>query len=172
MPTGQTALVVPVPAADPLVGPWRDRFDKHAAMGVPAHITVLSPWVDADAVDAALPALRALLPAGRPRFTLRRTAAWDGLCVLEPDPADWFHAVGGAVMARWGLLPYGGRYGEALQPHLTVAYGDPDPDVQSRRFAAIAADLDPRLPLAVEGAVLWVLQNDGERWAPREVLPL
>jgi hypothetical protein len=39
MPLNESALVVP--EAEPLVKPFRDRYDPSAAAGVPAHITLL-----------------------------------------------------------------------------------------------------------------------------------
>lgn len=170
MPTGLTAVVVPVPEADPLVGPWRDRFDKHAAMGVPAHITLLSPFLPPDQLDAARPQLQALLGAAPGQYSLSQLQPWPGLAVLEPRPLTWFLDASRALCRRWGLLPYGGKHGDTVQPHLTVAYGDPDPAVEARRFAEIAADLDPRLPLPCTLRELWVLEREGERWLRRQVL--
>jgi hypothetical protein len=42
MPLNESALVVP--EAEPLVKPFRDRYDPSAAAGVPAHITLLYPF--------------------------------------------------------------------------------------------------------------------------------
>ena len=42
----ESALVVLVPEADPLVGPFRSFFDPSAALGVPAHVTLLYPFVE------------------------------------------------------------------------------------------------------------------------------
>jgi hypothetical protein len=41
---GETALIVAVTAADPLVTVHRQRFDVTAGWGVPAHLTVLYPF--------------------------------------------------------------------------------------------------------------------------------
>lgn len=48
---GQTGVVVPVPAADPLVSRWRERFDPAAAFGVPPHVTIVYPFVPAEALS-------------------------------------------------------------------------------------------------------------------------
>jgi hypothetical protein len=34
-----------VPAAEPVVSTWRERFDGSAAQGMPAHITALYPFL-------------------------------------------------------------------------------------------------------------------------------
>jgi 2'-5' RNA ligase superfamily len=40
-----------VPAAEPLVSPFRDLYDPGAAIGVPAHVTILYPFKSPDAID-------------------------------------------------------------------------------------------------------------------------
>ena len=42
----QTGFVVLVPEAEPLVGAFRAEHDESARLGVPAHITVLFPFMD------------------------------------------------------------------------------------------------------------------------------
>ena len=37
----ETALIVPVPEVEPIVGRFRDRYDPAAADGIPAHVTVV-----------------------------------------------------------------------------------------------------------------------------------
>lgn len=45
----QTAVIVPVPAAEALVGSHRRRLDRAAGWGVPAHVTVLYPFLHPEA---------------------------------------------------------------------------------------------------------------------------
>ena len=51
----ETALIFPIPEAEPYVRDLRDRYDPAAADGVPAHITVLPPY--AGRFDAIVPHL-------------------------------------------------------------------------------------------------------------------
>ena len=44
----QSAFVVPVPEAEPWVKDLRERYDPIAAVGMPAHITVLFPFIPPD----------------------------------------------------------------------------------------------------------------------------
>ena len=172
MPTGQTAVILPVPEAEPLVQTWRARFDKHAAQGVPAHITLLSPYLPVAAARRALPRALGLLGHRAPRFTLRGLVRWPGLAVLVPEPQAWFLLLARALSVDQALLPYQGRYGAQVRPHLTVAYGAELPALTRARFDAIAADLEPRLPLRCEGRAVHLLVRDGTRWALDTVLPL
>ncbi|MEU9125154.1 2'-5' RNA ligase family protein [Streptomyces sp. NPDC048506] len=50
--TGQTALIVRIPDAEPAARALRARFDPSARAGVPAHVTVLFPFLDESRIDA------------------------------------------------------------------------------------------------------------------------
>jgi 2'-5' RNA ligase len=75
----ESALLIRVPAAEPAVAPHRSRLDSSAPLGVPAHITVLYPFLPPPDVDADVLASLSRLFASvdRFRFTLDR-AAWFG----------------------------------------------------------------------------------------------
>ncbi|WP_432563160.1 2'-5' RNA ligase family protein [Kineococcus sp. SYSU DK003] len=162
----QTALVVEVPAADPVAGPWRARFDRAAAAGVPAHVTVCFPFLPPAEVDEdAL----ARLAAGTEPFvvTLGRTGTFgDAVLWLDPEPAGPFRELTRAVTAAFGVLPYGGAHGDPV-PHLTVAE-DPDD------LAAVRADVERRLPLTQRVEALTLLQGEfvPAGWRVRRRFPL
>ena len=61
MAPDESALLVPVPAAEAAVAGHRARLDLSARQGVPAHITVLYPFLPADELtDAVLESVRVL----------------------------------------------------------------------------------------------------------------
>ena len=74
-----TAVLVLVPAAEPVVGPWRDEMDPSARQGVPAHVTVLFPFVPArDVDDSVVETLRGAVRDVAP-FSFRLDAvSWFG----------------------------------------------------------------------------------------------
>ena len=102
-----SALVITVPAAEPLVGPWRARHDPSACLGVPAHITLLYPFAAPPLLDAALLAELATLFAATPAFdfTLERVADHGGLLHLPPTPAAPFVALTRALVAGGRSTP-------------------------------------------------------------------
>jgi hypothetical protein len=53
-PGWETALLLPVPAAEPAVGRHRARLDEAARDGVPAHITVLYPFLSPAGIGGPL----------------------------------------------------------------------------------------------------------------------
>jgi 2'-5' RNA ligase len=54
MSADESALVAVVPEAEFLAKPFHERYDPSAALGVPAHITLLYPFKPPDQIDAAM----------------------------------------------------------------------------------------------------------------------
>ncbi|MEU6741541.1 hypothetical protein [Streptosporangium sandarakinum] len=48
----RTALIVPIPEAEEAVGPFRAALDVSAGWGVPAHVTVLYPFLPPERIDS------------------------------------------------------------------------------------------------------------------------
>jgi 2'-5' RNA ligase len=162
----RTAVVVPVPEAEPVVARWRSRFDASAAAGMPAHVTALFPFVAADdAVVAALSALCANLPPLEVEF--RRCARFPGVVLyLVPEPADGLRHLIEAIAERWPETPpYEGRF-EDIVPHLTVADG-----VDEEVAGEIEAALRPSLPIRAHLGGACLYEFDGARWQRLAVLP-
>ncbi len=114
----------PSGAPEPAVALHRQGLDVAASWGVPAHLSVIYPFVPPSQVDDD--ALFRLAEAVRrvPEFdcTFARTA-WFGEDVLwlAPDPDGPFRALTRSVLAAFpDHPPYGGVHGEPI-PHLTVA---------------------------------------------------
>ncbi|HSJ95209.1 MAG TPA: 2'-5' RNA ligase family protein [Gaiellaceae bacterium] len=170
----RTALIVPVPEAAPAVDPWRERTcaDRPSA-GVPAHVTVLFPFVPATEIDDRLiDDLRALFAEHRSfSFELREPRRFPGVLYLAPEPAEPFLELVHAAALRFPELPpYGGEIPLAsIVPHLTVAHGEP------ALLDEAEAEMRPLLPIrtaADEVVLLEELEPDWGRWEPRAALPL
>ncbi|MFG2040267.1 2'-5' RNA ligase family protein [Dactylosporangium sp. NPDC048998] len=168
----QTAVIVAVPEAEPVVGRYRAAYDQAAGWGVGAHVTVLFPFVPPDALDATALADLAAAVASVPRFTAELTAArWfdDRVLWLAPEPGDRFRALTAAVWARFPACPpYEGRHAEVI-PHLTV--GDSAP---VERLRAAQAAIEPLLPVrfAVTTARLIRGRAAPDSWTTVAELPL
>jgi 2'-5' RNA ligase len=124
----ESAVLVPVPEAERSVSGHRDRLDRAAAWGVPAHVTVLYPFVAPSAITATVIADLAHAVGSVSAFDCEfATTAWFGEEVvwLAPQPDGPFRALTRAVSAAFpGYLPYGGAYDDVV-PHLTVGDGLP-----------------------------------------------
>lgn len=128
--SGRSALVVPVPSAEPTVRALRERYDPTAAAGMPAHVTLLTPFLPPDALDDAVRGeLREFFAGCAPfAFALRKTGRFPDTLYLAPEPAEHFRRLTEALVDCWpGCPPYGGAFDEIV-PHLTVAHGA-DPTV-------------------------------------------
>lgn len=147
-PGPESVLLVEVPEAEALVGPHRRRLDANAALGVPAHVTVLFPFLPAGLIDEAVRGKLARLFAAVPRFrfTLDRTG-WFGEEVvwLGPrDPAPFSELTELVFAAFPDYPPFGGQHEEVIA-HLTVGHRQPLADLR-----AAEAAVRPGLPVTGE----------------------
>ncbi|WIX90634.1 2'-5' RNA ligase family protein [Amycolatopsis sp. DG1A-15b] len=144
----ETAVIVPVPAADAVVGPYRQALDHSAAWGVPAHVTVLYPFLPPDRITAAVAGDLGEVLTGAGSFEcVFSRVAWFGQEVvwLAPDPAGPFRALTERVWGRFPQCPpYGGAHPEVI-PHLTIGSTRlGDRPALSRAAAEVAAKLPIR----------------------------
>jgi len=173
----ESALLVAVPEAEPVVGAWRDRFDPSARLGVPAHVTILWPFVDPSALSAEThDALLALFARLQPfDVVFPRTARFpEGVVYLAPDPAPRFSELIDAVCARFpDHPPYGGAF-ETVIPHLTVVdctHGDLCDDAEAD-LARAERGVAPHLPVAARVTEVWLMTSKHGRWRLEERYPL
>ena len=166
---GETALVILVPEAEALVAEHRRRYDSSAAVGVPAHVTILYPF--RSRIDGATADVVAGLAADVPAFevTFATLARFPGEVVyLAPAPAAPFlRLMGAAFTAFPDCPPYGGTIAEPV-PHLTIADG-----VDAMTATALDAAIRPGLPIAanVERLILIAQDPDGH-WVIERHWPL
>lgn len=140
----ESALVVLVPALDTLVGAYRERHDPAAAWGVPAHVTVLYPFVPPSRLDAGVRARVAGLVESVPGFAVTyRRCRWfdDAVLWVEPEPPEPFARLTASVAAEFPEHPpYAGTYDPV--PHLTVGHAEhAGPDELRAADAAVARAL-------------------------------
>src|SRR5689334_7328793 len=158
----ETAVLVPVPAAERVVSPHRSRLDGAAALGVPAHVTVLFPFVPPPAITPAVVDALAAAVATVSAFGCEFPAtSWFGenVLYLAPRPDEPFRALTRAVCAAFpGYLPYGGAFADTI-PHLTVGErpaGDRPAGGVADLRAAEAAVL-PQLPIRSRVSQVWLM---------------
>lgn len=159
----RTALIVVVPEAEGVVGQLRDRLDPVAQLGVPAHVSVLFPFMPApqigDAVIAQLTALFRAVPAFSHRLV--RTAWFgDEVLWLAPDTGDEFRSLTTLVWAAFPAFPPYERAFNDVVPHLTIADRGPVADMQ-----AAEREVQHRLPIgAFTQAVTLMVEQPSGRW--------
>jgi 2'-5' RNA ligase len=172
---GRTALVVPVPGAEPLVAPWRSVGDPATVRRrIPTHITVLFPFVPVRELDAPLlERLRALFAPIPPiEYALTSVASWPGTVFLEPEPAAPLGELIERVRRAFPDLPLYGDPSLDPAPHVTLAT-EPDPGRLERLTRELRERLADRLPLACRADVVWLMEErpDGT-WRRIDAFPL
>ena len=164
----RSALIITVPAAEPLVHEWRKRYDN-AALGIPAHVTLIFPFVPAEEIGEELVAELRDLFADQPAFafTLARVGRFADVAWLAPDPSDPFRRLTDLIFSRYPEYPpYEGLHEEVI-PHLTVAMGD------AALQDEVDAALSPHLPMAAHaGEVTLLAEDESGHWSESERFPL
>jgi 2'-5' RNA ligase len=121
----QSALIVTIPEAEEAVAPHRARFDVPASYGIPAHVTVLFPFMPPSEVDAHVIETLAAAICTIPTFDATfESTGWFGTDVLwlAPMPGAVFAALTTVVADAFAdYPPFGGRH-EVVVPHLTVGH--------------------------------------------------
>jgi len=122
----ETALICRVPEAEPFISHYRERYDPPARRRVPAHVTILYPFMPPEAVDANVVAQLARVAAGVRcfDFRLRETRRFPVALYLPPQPDDSFAALTNGVHRAFpDYPPFGGKF-KVVVPHVTVAHAD------------------------------------------------
>lgn len=160
----QSALIVEVPEAEPAVAGLRARLDATAPLGIPAHFTVLFPFMPPGMIDPAVLTELAHLfgTVSRFRFRLDRTE-WFGdevLWLAPHDPGSFRILTQAVYQAYPAYPPFEGQYRNVV-PHLTVGIGHPVTDLR-------AAEESVRARLPIDGhataVTLMTEQSAGGRW--------
>jgi 2'-5' RNA ligase len=136
---------------------------------VPAHVTILYPFLPPDELRRAVRSELAALAARVEPFDVRFAAIgpFPSVVFLAPEPSAPFAALTAAVTASYpDYPPYGGAFDEVVH-HLTL--------VQSRTVALddIARDVKPFLPFERHVAALeLIVKGPDGRWRRRWLIPL
>jgi len=173
MEAGHSALIVTIPEAEAVVGPHRGLFDRAASWGVPAHVTVLFPFLPPDQIDEQVLGTLGRAAASVPAFFVALDRlGWFGERVvwLAPTPAEPFQQLTAAVSARFpGLLPYDGAFDEVV-PHLTLGHDHPVDVLKAAGEAVL-----PQLPIRARVDTLRLItgrREPGDSWLTRALFPL
>ncbi|HEX5995291.1 MAG TPA: 2'-5' RNA ligase family protein [Jiangellales bacterium] len=139
----ESALIVPVPDAEDAVGPFRASLDRSAAWGVPAHVTVVYPFLPPEKInDEVLDALADIISAVGQFDVAFTHVDWfdDAVVWLAPRPDRPFQDLTTAVWRRFPEAPpYGGAHADVV-PHLTIG-DNAEKDVLRDAAQAVATSL-------------------------------
>lgn len=144
-PPTHSAVIVTVPEAEPVVGHHRREHDESAPWGVPAHVTVLFPFMAPEHLDDDVHAKLTRAVAAVPEFTATfGSTSWfaEKVLFLAPDPSEPFRALTTSVAAAFPEHPpYEGAHDDVV-PHLTVGQ-----DAAVEQLRAVERQVRPSLPV-------------------------
>ncbi|MEV5980289.1 2'-5' RNA ligase family protein [Streptomyces sp. NPDC052114] len=130
---------------------------------VPAHVTVLYPFLNTSRFSPATHAELTDLFAAHAPFTLSFTEfrRYPGVLYLPPDPDAPVRALTKCLTERWPeAVPYRGIFTPPLDPHLTLANHE-GPDTYEAAYDALESRLAPHLPLVSRVGTVRLIVTDG-----------
>lgn len=167
-----SGLIIEVPEAEPAVRRHREHLDASASLGIPAHITILFPFMPPETIDP--PALTRLgnLFADVTRFPFRldRTDWFGGdVLWLAPEDPRPFRALTRRVFQAYpAFAPFEGQFDDVV-PHLTIGHGHPLNDLRTAEDSVQAV-----LPIdsTATAVTLVTQQSAGGHWAKTDTFTL
>jgi 2'-5' RNA ligase len=170
----ESALVIPVPQAEALVGPLRERFEPSASLGAPAHITLLYPFIDPRQIDDRVlnilaACFRTFTPIEFSLSAIRRFPT--GTLYLALDPDEPFRALTRAI---WKLFPdtppYSGHWPDIV-PHLSIGQFADEGEVE-RVADELGRACKDALPASARATDVALIDNSTGRWTRRSTFRL
>lgn len=167
-----SALIVPMPDADPVVDRYRRVLDSGAVLGVPAHVTVLYPFMPVVLIEPDVDAdLRHIFGGVKEFECSLDTIDWFDRSVmyLRPQPDAPFRQMTKLVVDRWPQWP---PYGGALidpTPHVTIADNG---DEAAMRSAATTIAQELPLDVVVSEVRLYAGTDQKGSWHHVQTFPL
>jgi len=166
----ESAVLVLVPETEGVVAGYRADLDAAADLGVPAHVTVLYPFVPPERVDdAVISSLqRAVRSVAAFDVTFARLRWFDrSVLWLAPEPAEPFLALTAAVQRAFpGYEPYGGEIADVV-PHLTIGLDQAEEILESAARA-----IEPGLPVTARVSAAVLMQGSLRQGSWRVVADL
>jgi 2'-5' RNA ligase len=167
-----TALVVLAPKAERFVGPHRALHDPSARIGVPAHVTLIVPFLADPIPLGGLGELRAFFADCPPfDYELGRLGRFPKTLFLAPEPEEPFRDLTRALVDRFGIKPYGGMFWPDIAPHLTIGDGLEPPAVDALE-AELGASLEAVRPIRDSALEVTLFAKRGGWWHEVTRFPL
>lgn len=161
-PVEESALIIQVPEAEKLVGSYRWEHDPVSRLGVPAHITLIYPFIPPSLITIEDRARLAELLSTYPvfDFSLTELDRFPDVLYLAPSPREKIIELIKIIATAFPKYPpYGGKFPE-INPHLTIAQSE-----DTTLLEIIVEELAPKakqelpIPKKVTEASLFELNN-------------
>jgi 2'-5' RNA ligase len=164
-PVSGVVVRVPLPRA---LERLRRHEDFAATVGVPAHITLLFPFVPATELRPGVRQALAKIAATVEPFDVRfaEVGRFPGVVYLAPEPRFRFSALTDAIGRRFpDYQPYDGAFDEVI-PHLTLV------ESATASLDAVTAAAERHLPFSCRvGSMEVLVEGPDAQWRGRWRIP-
>ncbi len=165
-----TLLIIPPPPVQSFCYPLREQYDLESFAKVPAHVTLLYPFVPPESVDEAVTRLEHICADTHPfEVVLSKYGRLEGALFLEPENPEPFRNLFHELAAAFPeYAPSAGKPGAEFYPHLTIAQLD-DPE----ELEKIDLPPEPHFSFTVKKIHLYLGSPDDDiPYVPRAVLSI
>lgn len=166
----ETGIVIPVPELESFTSRWRPVVDAVPLVDVPAHITLLYPFVSSGDLGHETRAVVAALFSDQEPFGFELVSVGrfnDDVVYLRPEPVAPFIRLTGLLTATWPTYPpYGGDFDEVV-PHLTIGSGCTPEGVE-----AVTRAVEPLLPVSSKASEVWLMVGRKAMWQVGDRFPI
>jgi 2'-5' RNA ligase len=163
-------LIVPPRPVQSFAFPIREMHDAESFNRVPAHITLLYPFVPPDEVEEAEKTLTRICKKISPfEVTLDRYGQFENTIFLEPSQPEKILEMFAQISKAFPDYPaYEGEHGKGLHPHLTLARFD-----KPAQAKKIELPPEPKFTFEVKQIHIYLgAPDDDTPFIPRAVIPL
>lgn len=168
----ESVILIPVPQADPIVGKWREKYDKVALHGIPSHITLLFPFKNPTEVnEEVIYKLKIIFSKIKKfQFSLTEINTFPGVVFLEPQPKEKFVELTKEIVKYFPENPpYGGKY-PSINPHLTIGQLNSSQDINQIK-KEISSDIQSKLPIQAIAEEVWLMVEKNNEWSVKVKIP-
>lgn len=164
-------LIVPPREVQVFSFPLREKYDNKAFnQNVPAHLTLLYPFVSPENVEEAIAKLSNVCESLKPfELTLDRYGSFPDAVFLEPSDPEPVRELHRHLADAFPEFPvYNGEHGPDLHPHLTLARFEKPEQAEEVTLPAV-----PSFTFMVDKIHLYLGSSTEDiAFIPRAVIPL
>lgn len=166
----ESVIIVPVPAAESVIGKWRNKYDLIASHGMGAHITTLFPFKNSKQIDEkVLNKMKNFFSNVHTfEFSMTKINTFPEVIYLEPEPKEKFIELTKGIINIFPENPwFEGKFAEII-PHLTIGNKLQNPELVKNE---IIIDISPKLPIKTFATETWLMEKKNGNWLMREKFP-
>ncbi len=167
----QSVILIPVLEAEEAVLNLRNIYDPDALKGIPAHITLLFPFINPLEITLEqIEKLRDILNIEKFSFTLSKINTFPGVVYLEPTEREKFISLTMKIFNAFpNYPPSEGKFLPDIVPHLTVGH-----ELGGRFDKCLleAKSIESRLPIEAIAKEAFLMTSLNGEWTVREKFTL